>query len=164
NAPPVAIDNVPQPTIDPALAQNTAEKQRGRPFEPGRSGNPSGRPKGARNKTTLAVEALLDGEAEAITRKLTEKALQGDTTALRLCLERLVPARRDRVVAFDMPKIETAADAAKSSSAVLEACAAGILSPGEAGQIMQLISVHVRALETTEIEMRLAALEKARKR
>jgi hypothetical protein len=54
-------------------------------FKPGQSGNPSGRPHGSRNKATLALEALLDGEGEAITRK----ALEGDTAALRLCLERI---------------------------------------------------------------------------
>src|SRR5262245_28492247 len=79
-----------------APAENTAKHQRGRPFRPGRSGNPKGRPKGARNKTTLAMEALLDGESEAITRKLLEKAAEGDMTALRLCLDRLLSPRRDR--------------------------------------------------------------------
>jgi len=53
-------------------AVNTAGKQRGRPFEPGKSGNPNGRPKGARNRTTVLAEGLLDGEAEAITRKPIE--------------------------------------------------------------------------------------------
>jgi hypothetical protein len=52
-------------------------KTRGRPFAPG---NP-GRPKGSRNKATLAAEALLDGEAEALTRKAIELALAGDVTA-----------------------------------------------------------------------------------
>src|SRR5947209_8249460 len=32
------------------MADNTAKKQRGRPYEPGQSGNPAGRPKGSRNK------------------------------------------------------------------------------------------------------------------
>ena len=71
-------------------AENTAPKQRGRPFEPGKSGNPIGRPKGARNQATLLAESLLEGEVEAITRKLINRALEGDTTALRLCLERRV--------------------------------------------------------------------------
>ena len=49
---------------------DTAGKQRrGRPFAKGTSGNPRGRPPGSKNKTTLAVEALLEGEAQAITRK-----------------------------------------------------------------------------------------------
>lgn len=144
-------------------AENTAPKQRGRPFERGKSGNPNGRPKGARNNATVLAEALLDGEADAITRKLIEKAREGDTTALRLCLERLLPPRRGRPVAFELPsKIETAADAVQASSLVLKACAAGNLSPGEATEIMSMISSHIRLLETTEIEARLTALEKAK--
>jgi hypothetical protein len=67
-------------------------------FKPGKSGNPSGKPKGARNKTTLAMEALLDGEAEAITRKAIEMAKAGDTTAMRLVMERLMAPRKDRAV------------------------------------------------------------------
>jgi Family of unknown function (DUF5681) len=67
-----------------SAAENTAQKQQtGRPFEPGQSGNPAGRPKGSRNKATLAVEALLDGEAEEITRKAIELAKKGDLAAIR---------------------------------------------------------------------------------
>jgi len=146
-------------------AENTAAKQRGRPFEQGKSGNPNGRPKGARNSATVVAEALLDGEADAITRKLIDTALEGDTTALRLCLERLLPARRGRPVAFELPnKIETAADAVQASSLVLKACATGTLSPGEASEIMTIISSHVRLVETTEIEARLTALEKSKQK
>jgi Family of unknown function (DUF5681) len=47
------------------------------PFEPGKSGNPAGKLRGTRNKTTLAVEALLDGEAETITRKAIQLAKDG---------------------------------------------------------------------------------------
>lgn len=143
-------------------SENTAPKQRGRPFEPGKSGNPKGRPKGARNNATVMAEALLDGEAHAITRKLIDKALEGDTTALRLCLERLLPPRRGRAVAFELPsKIETAADAVRASSLLLTACADGILSPGEASEIMSMVSSHVRLIEVTELEAKVAALEKA---
>jgi hypothetical protein len=145
---------------NPKFAENTAPKQRGRPFKPGKSGNPKGRPKGSRNQATLLVEALLDGEAETLTRKMIEKASEGDSTALRFCLERLLPARRERCVAFDFPaKIETAVDAAQASSSVLSECAAGNLSASEASQIMGLISSHVKVLEVSDIESRLAALE-----
>jgi hypothetical protein len=109
----------------------------------------------------MAVEALLDGEAKAIARKAVEKALEGDMAALRLCLERLLPPRRDRPIAFDLPNIQSVSDALNASSAVLTACAAGTLSPGEAVEVMGLISTHVRMLEMTEIEARLTALEKA---
>ena len=70
-------------------------------FKPG---NP-GRPKGARHRTTVAIEVLLDGEAEALTRKAVEMALGGDTTAMRLCLERLAPPRRDRPVPSTWPRL-----------------------------------------------------------
>ena len=65
-------------------AEIAAAKQRGRPFQRGQSGNPNGKPKGVRNRATLAAEALLDGEAEALTRKVVEMALAGDSTAMRL--------------------------------------------------------------------------------
>ena len=136
-------------------------KARGRPFEPGQSGNPSGRPKGARNKTTIAVEALLDNEAEALTRKVIELALAGNMAAIRLCFERLLPPRRDRGVAFDLPKIESAADAVAASRAVLESCAAGSLSPGEAADVMRLIETHLRAIELRQIESGMAVLERS---
>ena len=88
---------------------NTGRKQDGK-FTNGRSGNPSGRSQGSRNKVTLAVEELLGGEAEALTTKAVELALEGKTTALRLCLERICPPRKDRPVSFDLPTVETPAD------------------------------------------------------
>jgi hypothetical protein len=139
---------------------NGSPKPRGRPFAPGHSGNPDGRPKGARNKATLLAEQLLDGETEALLRKLIEKALAGDIAALRLCLERAL-ARRGRLVTFELPTIETAKDACAAASAVLAACANGELSPAEAAEFMGLINAHVRIVETAELEARLAALEAA---
>jgi hypothetical protein len=79
---------------------------------------------------------------------------------LRALLSTLVPPRRERTVEFELPKIESAADARKASSAVIVACAAGELSPHEASQIMQLISIHVRVIEVAELDVRVAALEK----
>ena len=88
-------------TNQPALpAENTAEIQRrGRPFEPGQSGNPLGRPKGSRNKTTLLAESLLDDQSEPIIRKVIEKALQGDFSRLaHLCRSIASQARPARSV------------------------------------------------------------------
>jgi hypothetical protein len=147
------------PVLEPSAAQS-AQKQRGRPFVPGHSGNPNGRPKGARNRVTRAVEALIDGQGEALADKAVEKALQGDSAMLRALLSTLVPPRRERTVEFELPTIESAADAVKASSAVIAACAAGELSPHEANQIMGLISTHMRKIEVAELEARVAALEK----
>jgi uncharacterized tellurite resistance protein B-like protein len=107
----------------------------------------------------VAIEALLEGDAEAITKKVIEKAKDGDATALRLVFDRLLPLRRDRPVAFEVPPIESAADALVASQAVLDACADGTLSPSEAAQVAELIKGHVRIFESVELEARLSALE-----
>src|SRR6056297_229472 len=125
-------------------------------------GNP-GRPKGARHKATQAALALLEGEAEALSRKAIEAALEGDTTALRLCLERIAPPRKDAPVKFDLPPMQSAADAAKAAASVLEAVATGDLTPTEGAHIMALVETYRRTLETTEIDARVAALEGDRK-
>jgi Family of unknown function (DUF5681) len=151
------------PVLEPS-AEQSAQKQRGRPFEPGQSGNPNGRPKGARNLVTRVVEALIDGQGEALGAKAVEKALQGDSPMLRALLSTLVPPRRERTVEFELPKIESAADTVKASSAVIAACAAGELSPLEAREIMGLISTHVRTIEVAELEARVDALENERAR
>jgi hypothetical protein len=124
-------------------------------------GNP-GKPKGTRHKATQAALALLDGEAEALTRQAVTMALGGDATALRLCLERIAPPRRDAPVTFDLPPMETARDAAKAAGAVLGAVADGDLTPTEGAHIMALVETYRRTLETTELEARLAALEGVR--
>ena len=120
-----------------------------------------GKPKGTRHKATQAALALLDGEAEALTRQAVTLALGGDTTALRLCLERIAPPRRDAPVTFDLPPMETARDAAKAAGAVLGAVAEGELTPGEGAALMALVEGFRRTLETTELEARVAALEGA---
>ncbi len=123
-------------------------------------GNP-GRPKGSRNKTTLALEALLDGEAEAITRKAVEMALEGDVTAMRLVMDRIMPPRRERPIMFTMPKMETAADAVKASAALVDAVANGDITPGEAGELSKLVDGFTKAVELHEIQQRLDKLEAA---
>ena len=109
----------------------------------------------------MLAEALLDGEAEAITHKLIEKALQGDPAALRLSLERLIPPRRERHISVDLQgDIKTPADALRASNAVLSACSNGEISSEEALQMMNLITCHVRVLDAAETESRLTALER----
>ena len=121
-----------------STSDNTGKRQDKR-FKPGHSGNPNGQPKGSLNATTLAAQALLDGEAEILTRKAIELAKGGDLAALRLCIDRLVPPRKDRPVPFDLPKIESARDAANAISAVLTAVSTGDLTPAEASGVTRLL-------------------------
>ena len=137
-------------------AENTAGKQRGRPFQKGHSGNASGRPKGARNAATLACEALLDGQAEALTQKAIQMALDGDAVALRLCLDRIYPPRKDRPVTFTLPPITSARDAADLMAAVTKAVATGNVTPSEATEIAKVIDAYVKAYQTAQLDERVA--------
>ena len=122
------------------------------------SGN-SGRPKGAKNKKTLAVESLLEGQAEALTQTAISKALDGDSMALRLCIERIAPAPKDNTVSFTLPPMNTVLDASQAAGSVLTAVSQGNLTPIEATRVMGLIDSYRRTLELTEIENRLKVLE-----
>ncbi len=140
-------------------AHSAAAKQRGRPFAKGVSGNPAGKPQGTRNKATRAMEALLDGEAEALTRKAIELALGGDGPALRLCLERVLPPRRDRPVTFDLPDLQSVADVATVAGGLLQSVSQGDITPAEAAEVGKLVDAYVRAVEASQFEERLARLE-----
>ncbi|MEM9309673.1 MAG: DUF5681 domain-containing protein [Pseudomonadota bacterium] len=122
------------------------------------SGNP-GRPKGSRHKTTEAAMLLLEGQTEALTQAAIDAALEGDTAAIRLCLERIAPARKDAPVAFDLPAIDSARDAARAASAVLSEVAGGTITPLEGAAVMGLVEQYRRTLETSEFEKRIEALE-----
>src|SRR3954467_6366459 len=154
------MTNLPPPPEGPA---NSGRMQDTR-FKPGQSGNPAGKAKGTRHRATLAAESLLDGEAETITRKAIEMAKAGDTVALRLCLDRLAPVRKDRPVTFALPAIKTTADLPKASAALLEAVASSELTPSEAAELGKLVEAHVRAIELIDMQARLEVLEQAQVR
>jgi hypothetical protein len=144
------------PPAKPQAARKYAGNTRGKPFQ---AGNP-GRPKGSKNATTLLMESLLDGQAQALTQKAIELALTGDMAALRLCLERVLPPRKDRPVTFSLPPIASASDAAKASAALVAAVSIGDITPAEAIELGRLLECYVRTLEVTEFEERLSKLER----
>ena len=120
----------------------------------------AGRPKGALNRTTLAARALLDHEAEQITRRCVEMAKAGDTTALRLGLERLVPVARDEPVRLDLPEVTDATSGVEALQKLIRASAEGRLTPLQASSISGLVAQHLRATELVALEQRLEALER----
>ena len=146
--------------LEPTSAGDLQARAPGGRFAKGRSGNPAGRTKGLRNRATRAAEDLLEGEAEAITRRVIELALEGDTTALRLAFERILPVRRERMSPFEMPELKTAGDAVRASAALLGAVAAGELTTSQAAELGRLVESYVRAIETAELEARIEALER----
>jgi hypothetical protein len=130
-------------------------------FKPGVSGNPSGRKQGARNKTTLAAMALLSGEAEALTRLAIDKALEGDLTALKLCLDRIIPPTKDHPIDIKLPKIENVSDMPIFTGALLDAVSSGKLPATEAEKLSKILQAHGEAVQISDFEQRIADLESA---
>ncbi len=131
-------------------------------FPKGVSGNPRGKAPGTRHRATVAVETLLAGEVEALTKRCIEAALDGDMTAMRLVLERIAPRPRGRAIRFDLPEMKTAGDALTAINHIVQAVAKGELTPGEATSLAGLIETFRRTAETNELEKRITELESAR--
>jgi hypothetical protein len=130
-------------------------------FKKGQSGNPNGKPRGSRNATTILFDELLKDNAQDLIEKAIEMAKGGDGPALRLCIDRLAPPRKDRPVWFELPKMNESRDVVKASAVIVEAVAAGDLTPSEASELSKVIDGYARSLQTIEFEQRLSTLEKA---
>lgn len=131
-------------------------------FAPGNPGGP-GRPQGSRNAATLILDQLADGEAGDILRRVVAEARGGDMRAAEMILSRAWPARKGRRVSVDLPRVDTAADVTAALGALLEATATGSLTPEEAASIGSLLESKRRAIETVDLEQRIATLEASKK-
>lgn len=142
-----------------ASPENTGQVQETR-FKAGQSGNPAGKPKGARNRVTLAVQELLEGEAEAITRKAIDAALAGDMTAIKLCLERWLPARKDAPINLPpLLAINTLDDTPAALKAILDAVAGGEITPSEGDKLAGIIQQLTQSIEAKTLAERISVLE-----
>lgn len=128
-------------------------------WKPGQSGNPRGKPKGAVHKATQLAQAMMGNEAEQIIRKVIDGALAGDSVCLRLCLERLAPPMKEHPIVLDLPSTDSPAGVSAAQQAIVKAVSAGDLLPGEAATLTGIVEARRKALETQELERRIAALE-----
>lgn len=142
------------------MAENSAGIQRGKPFKPGQSGNPAGKPPGVKNRATMLAQALFDGEAEVLTRKIIELAKNGDMQALKVCVDRLCPPMKAQSapIHVEIPVTDSLSAIANS---FLKAAAAGALAPDVASQLVSAVAAMAHVVEIDELKVRLAALEAA---
>ena len=142
------------------VADNTACRQRrGWPWPKGVSGNPKGPGTGSRNRASLLLDRMAEGEAEAVLASVLGAAKHGDMTAAKLLLDRIWPARKGRPVQFDLPEMRTPADLATALGVVGQSVAAGDISPEEGAAVAAILEAQRRAIETAQLEARIAALE-----
>ncbi len=124
-------------------------------FKPGQSGNPKGKPRGARDKRT-ALRELLKPHAEALVAKAVELALSGDTTALKLCVDRLMPAYRPTDMAVE---VTATGSLSQRGEALIEAMSRGELSPDNTREMLQALAAQAKVIEFDELEARIQQLE-----
>lgn len=125
-------------------------------FKKGRSGNPAGRPKGIEDKR-VALRTLLEPHAPKLVDMVVKKALAGDMTAARICIDRLIPPVRARSDVVTSPG--AGKTLAEQGQAVLDAAARGELSPDEVSMLMQGIGAQAAILRVDDHERRLKLLE-----
>jgi len=133
-------------------------KTRGRPFQAGNPGGP-GRPEGSRNKATVVLDALANDEASEILSGVILAAKSGDMAAAKVILDRCWPARKGGRVTVAFPPIARAQDIVGALGTVAEAVGRGELSPEEGSAVASILETQRKAVETVDIERRIAALE-----
>jgi hypothetical protein len=134
------------PLSSSAPEQQTAiaRRPRGRPWVPGQSGNPAGRPSRARQAAVVA-EALIQRRTVPLTNKLIELALSGDHALLRLCLDRIAPPRREPPVDLDLPVVVKRADLNAALTAIADAAACGSLTTSQCEKLTRMLIAQWRA-------------------
>ena len=125
-------------------------------FAKGQTGNRAGKPRGAKDKRT-ELRALLDPHKEALAAKVVELALGGDTTALRICIDRLMPALRpiDGLVDIRL----SGATLTEKAEQILEAVGAGRVSPDQGARLLDAIAACAKLREADDLDRRIRVLE-----
>jgi hypothetical protein len=144
---------------DTVSSNNTAITPKPRGFQ---KGNP-GRPKGAKNKTTIMCEKLMADDAKAIVKVVTDAAKGGDLTAARLVIDKLMPQAKSRRVEFPMPPIESLADVAEAYDGLWQAVSTGRLAIDEAQALAGILDKQSEFLRTRDLERRIVRLEEDRR-
>lgn len=127
---------------------------------PGKSGNPTGKPQGSKNNVTVAAENILEGEGEALTRKLIDLALEGNVACLRHAIDRIHPVKRSAPIRLEgMPEVFDIESAAMASGYLLQQVRDGVVSPIDAEVVSRLIDKFISATKWTDIEKELHELQ-----
>jgi hypothetical protein len=131
-------------------------------FQAGESGNPAGRAVGSRNKKTLAVEAALFDHAEALVKNLVDRAMAGEPAAMRLAMERVLPAGRGRPLPIDLPPVRSAEDAQAAAAVIMAALKEGAISAREAVDLLRVVEGLTRVAGAIDVIKKIARKEVAK--
>ncbi len=139
----------------------TADDKHPTRFKPGQSGNPAGRPQGSRNKASLVLDCLEEGQYQAVVRSQAARALNGSDRAAETIIRAVSPRAKERMVTLDLPATDTPQGVADAYGFLIQQVARGDISPEQAGSVSQILDAQRRAIESAELERRIGALEAA---
>ena len=125
-------------------------------FKKGESGNPDGRPKGAKDKRTQYRE-LFEPHADVLIQKAIDLALAGDTACLKMCIDRLVSPFRAKNATVTLDDIE--GTLTEKGEKIINAMGSGELSPSDASSMLSALAAQARIIEIEELEKRVSDLE-----
>lgn len=128
-------------------------------FIKGQSGNPKGKPKGVRHTATQITYALIEGNLQEVLETVVERAKNGDMTACRMILDKVLPNTKDRPVTIDLPPINDLNGVGFAQAEILQAVAAGNITPNEGERIASIIEARRRSIESIDLEARISHLE-----
>ena len=141
------------------MSEKTGKKQEGTRFQKGHSGNPRGRPKGARGKSTFLAQTILDDGIGDICNRLILEAKSGNIQAIKIVIDRILPVRKELPIAIDLPQIKSSSDLLTAIGIVTTAIGEGKISPSEGEALTKIIETHMKVLELHDLEGRLNTLE-----
>ncbi len=128
-------------------------------FIKGQSGNPKGKPKGVRHTATQITYALIEGNLQEVLETVVERAKNGDMTACRMILDKVLPNTKDRPVTIDLPPIKDLNGVGLAQAEILQAVATGSITPNEGERMAAIIEARRRSIETIDLEARISQLE-----
>ena len=125
-------------------------------FQPGESGNPDGRPVGSKDKRTQYRE-LFEPHADDLIQKAIDLALDGDTTCLKMCIDRLVsPFRaKDATITLD----DITGTLTEKGEKIITAMSNGEVTPADTSSMLSALAAQSRIIEIEELEKRISDLE-----
>ena len=142
------------------MPENTGKIQGNTQFKKGQSGNPKGKPKGARHRASLMAEMLFESEIEEVCHCVIEQAKEGNMQAARIILDRLLPPKKDRPINFKLPMISNAADALEASRLICHAVGNGEITPLEVESLSKIVKIQAKNIDLFNFGNRIEAIEK----
>ncbi len=137
------------------MPENTGEIQGNGRFKKGKSGNPHGKPKGSRHKASLLVEKIFESDLEIVCSQVVQQAKEGNLIAAKIILDRILPARKDRLININLPLVKNSDDAIEALRLICHAVGNGEITPLEGESLSKMIEIQIKGLELHDYEKRL---------